>query len=266
MTDQIGYPEEWRSYAGLEIDRGPYVLNVFRAAAFELRRQLAQIGKPTDRREWEMTPQTVNAYYDPSLNQIVFPAGILQSPFFDPAAPKAWNYGAIGAVIGHEITHGFDDEGSQYDGHGNLRNWWTAADAARFHARTTCVADQFSRFTVAGGVHVNGRLVTGEAVADLGGVKLALRAYRAAAAAAEDQRQIAAATAFTPEQIFFLSYANVWASNARPEGERLRAITDPHPPPRYRVNGTLANLPEFQAVFDVPEDSPMVHEPRCEIW
>lgn len=262
MADKIGYPDVWRSYEGLVIDRGPYVLNVFRAASFELQRQLAQIGKPTDRGEWQMTPQTVNAYYDPSMNQIVFPAGILQPPFFDPAAPAAWNYGAIGAVIGHEITHGFDDEGSQYDGHGDLRNWWTEEDAARFHERTACVADQFSGYTVAGGVHVNGRLVTGEAVADLGGVKLALRAYQAGVGKGGG----ANIDGYTPDQVFFLSFAHVWASNARPEEERLRAITDPHPPPRYRVDGTLANLPEFQAVFQVPAGSPMVHEPRCDIW
>jgi putative endopeptidase len=262
MTDQIGYPDAPRSYAGLIIDRGPYVDNVWRAAAFEWQRQLAQIDQPTDRREWGMTPQTVNAYYDPSLNQIVFPAGILQPPFFDPAAPTAWNLGAIGAVIGHEITHGFDDEGSQYDGHGDLRDWWTPADAARFHARTACIAEQFSAFTVAGGVHVNGPLVTGEAAADLGGVKLAFRALARRA----DRAEGALRDGYTPEQTFFLSFANVWASNARPEEERLLAIVDPHPPPRYRVNGTLANLPEFQAAFAVPEASPMVHAPRCEIW
>jgi putative endopeptidase len=262
MSDQIGYPEKWLSYEGLEIDRGPFLHNVFRAAAFETERQLAQIDKPTDRTEWEMTPQTVNAYYDPSLNQIVFPAGILQSPFFDPDAPDAWNYGAIGTVIGHEITHGFDDQGSQYDGHGNLRDWWTPEDAERFHARTSCIAEQFSGFTVAGGVHVNGRLVTGEATADLGGVNLAFRALGARAGQGAQQK----VQGFTPQQLFFLSFANVWASNARPEEERLRAIVDPHPPPRFRVDGTLANLPEFRAAFAVPEDSPMVHEPRCEIW
>ncbi|APR76167.1 Metallopeptidase [Minicystis rosea] len=260
MTNKIGYPDVWRDYGGLEIDRGSYVQNAFRASAFEFRRSMAKIDKPTDRTEWEMTPQTVNAYYNPALNEIVFPAGILQAPFFDTAAPPAWNYGAIGAVIAHEITHGFDDEGSQYDGHGNLRDWWTKEDAERFHERTRCVAEQFSRFTVAGGVHVNGALVTGEAVADLGGVKLALRALRARVpdqGTIEDRRR---------DQVFFLSYANVWASNARPEEEQLLAIVDPHPPPRFRVNGTLANLPEFQAAFNIPDGSPMVHTPRCEIW
>ncbi|MFT3772942.1 MAG: M13 family metallopeptidase [Minicystis sp.] len=261
MTNRIGYPDVWRDYSTLAIDRGSYVANVFRANAFEARRELARIDKPTDRTEWEMTPQTVNAYYNPSLNEIVFPAGILQPPFFDPKAPTAWNYGAIGAVIAHEITHGFDDEGSQYDGHGNLNDWWTQEDAARFHARTACIAEQFSQFTVAGGVHVNGRLVTGEATADLGGVKLSLRALRARS---QEEGQVVPGR--SREQIFFLSYANVWASNARPEQERLLAIVDPHPPPRFRVNGTLANLPEFQAAFDIPDGSPMVHVPRCEIW
>jgi putative endopeptidase len=260
MANHIGYPDVWRSYDGLVVDRGSYIQNVFRAAAFEMQRQLAQIGQPTDRGEWLMTPQTVNAYYDPSTNQMVFPAGILQPPFFDPDAPAAWNYGAIGAVMGHEITHGFDDEGSQYDGAGDLRNWWTEEDAARFHARTDCVAEQFSTFTVAGGVHVNGRLVTGEAVADIGGVRLSLSALEAT------PEEGSSVPGVSRDQLFFLSFANIWASNARPQEERLRAIVDPHPPPRYRVNGTLSNIPAFQAAFDVPDASPMVHIPRCEIW
>ena len=260
MTDKIGYPEVWRDYTGLDIDRGSFAENAFRANEFELRRQIGQIGQPTDRTEWEMTPQTVNAYYNPLLNEIVFPAGILQAPFFDPAAPTAWNYGGIGAVIAHEITHGFDDEGSQFDGRGNLNDWWTKEDAERFHARTRCIAEQFSRFTVAGGVHVNGRLVTGEAVADLGGAKLALLGLRARVpdrGTEMDRRR---------DQLFFLSFANVWASNARPEQEQLLAIVDPHPPPRFRVNGTVSNLPEWKAAFRVPDGSPMVHTPRCEIW
>jgi putative endopeptidase len=264
MTNKVGYPDVWRDYSALAVDRGPYVLNVFRAASFELHRELERIGQPTDRTEWSMTPQTVNAYYNPSLNEIVFPAGILRPPFFDPAAPAAWNHGAIGAVIGHEITHGFDDEGSQYDGHGNLRDWWTVEDAARFHARTSCIAAQFSRFAVAGGATVNGRLVTGEATADLGGVKLAFLAL--ASRAPEAPPGAPKIAGFSPEQLFFLSFANVWASNARPEEERLLVLIDPHPPARYRVDGTLANLLEFRAAFDVPTNSPMAHEPRCEIW
>jgi putative endopeptidase len=261
MTNRIGYPDRFRDYSGLSIDRGPYVLNVLRGNVFEWRRELDKIGKPVDREEWGMLPQTVNAYYDPSLNEIVFPAGILQPPFFDAAAPPVWNHGAIGTVMGHEITHGFDDEGSRFDGHGNLVNWWTPEDAERFHARTQCIADQFSRFTVPGGAHVSGALVTGEATADLGGVVLANMAYKALPA--KDQGEIAG---FTSDQIFFLSFANIWASNVRPEEARLLVLTDPHPPARFRVNGTLANVLEFQRAFAVPPGSPMVNEPRCDIW
>lgn len=264
MTNRIGYPERWRDYTGLTIDRGPFVLNVLRGAAFEVRRQLDKIGQPVDRGEWEMTPQTVNAYYDPSLNVIVFPAGILQPPFFAADAPASWNYGAVGTVIGHEISHGFDDQGAQYDGRGNLVNWWTEEDYTRFLAHTSCVAKQFSEYTVAGGAHVNGLLVTGEATADLGGVELALRALAVSAEGQveSDQRF----DGFTANQLFFLGFANVWASNIRPEAERSRAVLDPHPPPRYRVNGTLSNVPEFQAAFAIPAESPMVRQTRCELW
>jgi putative endopeptidase len=261
MTSRIGYPDRWRDYGKLTIDRGPLVLNMLRANAFSWRRELDKIGKPVDRGEWSMLPQTVNAYYDPSLNQIVFPAGILQPPFFDAAAPPAWNHGAIGAVMGHEITHGFDDEGSRYDGAGNLVDWWTAEDARRFHARTQCIAEQFSRYTVAGGAHVNGALVTGEATADLGGVALSYLAYLARGDEGGGKIE-----GFTRDQLFFLSFANIWANNARPEEEALLVLVDPHPPARFRVNGTLANLPAFQRAFAVPSGSPMVNEPACDVW
>jgi putative endopeptidase len=261
MTSQIGYPETWRDYGELQISSRGYAENVFRAHRFDRARRLAKIGEPTDRSEWEMPPQTVNAYYDPSLNQIVFPAGILQAPFFDEHAPAAWNYGAIGAVIGHEITHGFDDEGSRFDAEGNLVDWWTPEDATRFHERTSCISNQFSGFTVAGGVHVDGPLVTGEATADLGGVTLALRALEASGAGSGPP-----IAGYTPQQLFFLSYAQLWASNSRPEEERLLARVDPHPPPRYRVDGTLSNLPELRAAFGVSEGSPMAREAPCRIW
>jgi putative endopeptidase len=264
MTDRVGYPDQWLDYSSLEINQGPYVLNVLRAAAFEVRRQLEKIGQPVDREEWEMTPQTVNAYYNPSLNEIVFPAGILQPPFFDAEAPATWNYGAVGAVIAHEITHGFDDQGAQYDGHGNLVSWWTDTDYALFLARTSCITRQFSGFTVVGGEHVNGRLVTGEATADLGGVELALRALAASAEGRAESGQ--SFDGFTANQLFFLGFANIWAANIRPEAEQIRAVVDPHPPARYRVNGTLANVPEFQAAFAIPDGSPMVSQPRCELW
>jgi putative endopeptidase len=211
-----------------------------------------------------MTPQTVNAYYNPALNEIVFPAGILQPPFFDADAPATWNYGAVGAVIGHEITHGFDDQGAQYDGRGNLQNWWTDADYTLFLARTSCITRQFAGFSVVGGGHVNGLLVTGEATADLGGVELSLRAL---AASAEGQAESSRSFDGIPaNQLFFLGFANFWASNIRPEAEQIRAVVDPHPPARYRVNGTLANVPELQAAFGIPDASPMVANPRCALW
>ena len=261
MTERIGYPDQWRDYGGLIIDRGPWVLDVLRGKAFEMTRQIAKIDGPVDRTEWQMTPQTVNAYYDPSMNDINFPAAILQPPFFDPAAPIAVRYGGIGFVMGHEMTHGFDDQGAQFDGRGNLRNWWTPRDYARFRARTACIADQFSRYAV-DGVHLDGRLVEGEATADLGGLELSYRALHAASVG-EARPDVAG---FTPDQQFFLAAAHIWASNVRPADARLRAATDPHPPPRYRVDGTVANLPQFQAAFHVAEESPMVSHPRCTVW
>jgi putative endopeptidase len=264
MIDRVGYPDRWRDYSALEVNQGPYVLNGLRAAAFEVRRQLEKIGQPVDREEWEMTPQTVNAYYNPALNEIVFPAGILQPPFFDEGAPATWNHGAVGAVIGHEITHGFDDQGARYDGHGNLENWWTDADYARFLARTSCITRQYAGYTVVGGGHVNGGLVTGEATADLGGVELSLRALAASPGGRAESGQILGG--FPADQLFYLAFASIWATNIRPEAEATRTVVDPHPPARYRVNGTLANIPEFQAAFAIPSESPMVAEPRCTLW
>ncbi|HEV2443284.1 MAG TPA: M13 family metallopeptidase [Steroidobacteraceae bacterium] len=262
MGERIGYPDKWRDYSTLRIDRGPYVLNVMRANEFEQRRELNEIGKPVDRSEWEMTPQEVNAYYFPPMNNINFPAGILQPPFFDPKAPLALNYGAIGWVMGHEMTHGFDDEGSQFDGHGNLKNWWTAQDAKRFHAATSCISNQFSGYTVDGDLHVQGKLVTGEETADLGGLMLAWRAFHASSAY-KDAKTI---DGFTPDQQFFIGAAHVWASNMRPAEARLRVTVDPHAPDLYRVNGTLANLPQFQQAFHIPAGSTMVNAHRCVIW
>jgi putative endopeptidase len=262
MGERIGYPDKWRDYSTLRIDRGPYVLNVMRANEFEQRRELSKIGKPVDRNEWLMTPQTVNAYYDPSMNNINFPAGILQPPFFDPKAPAAVNYGSVGWVMGHEMTHGFDDSGSQFDGHGNLKNWWTPEDAKRFHAATSCISDQFSGYTVDGNLHVQGKLVTGEETADLGGLMLAWRAFHASGA----YRSAKTIDGFTPDQQFFLGAAHVWAYNVRPAEARRRVTIDVHAPPLYRVNGTLANLPQFQEAFQIPAGSPMVNAHRCVIW
>jgi putative endopeptidase len=262
IEERIGYPDIWRDYSGLVVDRGPWVLNVMRANAFENARQLAKIGKPVDRGDWDMTPQEVNAYYESSMNNINFPAGILQPPYFDPAAPLAVNYGAIGAVIGHEITHGFDDEGSQFDGHGNLADWWSAADKQRFQAGVGCIATQFSQYTVDGGLHVKGKLVTGEAIADLGGLLLALRALQAAPGYA----QAPAIGGYTPLQQFFISFGHSWADVYRPEYARELAVSNPHPLPQFRVNGTLANVAAFREAFPAPAGSPMVKQDACVIW
>ena len=262
MGERIGYPDKWRDYSTLRIDRGPYVLNVMRANEFDQKRELNKIGKPVDLTEWLMTPQEVNAYYFPPMNNINFPAGILQPPFFDPKAPAAVNYGAIGWIMGHEMTHGFDDQGAQFDGRGNLKNWWAPEDAKRFHAATSCIADQFSSYTVDGDLHVQGKLVTGEETADLGGLMLAWRAFHASSAY-KDARTI---DGFTPDQQFFLAAAHIWAFNTRPAEERRRVTIDPHAPDKDRVDGTLVNLPQFQAAFHIPARSPMVNARRCVIW
>jgi putative endopeptidase len=262
MELRVGYPDRWRDYSGLHIDKGPYVLNVLRANEFEQRRQLAKIGKPVDRSEWYMTPQTVNAYYDPSMNSLNVPAGILQPPYFDLSWSDAVNYGATGATIGHEMTHGFDDEGAKFDGHGNLKDWWAPADLRKFRDATRCIAEQYSRFTVGGGLHVQGELVTGEAAADLGGLVLAWRALHALDSRADPD----ADREFTQDQQFFIAYAHSWASAIRPQQAQEMVTTDPHPPAEYRTNATLANSREFQAAFKIPDSSPMVKKDRCVIW
>lgn len=262
IVEKIGYPDKWRDYSALKIDRGPYVLNVLRARTFDFHRRLNKIGKPLDRTEWGMTPQTVNAYYDPQMNEIVFPAGILQPPFFDPKADDAVNYGAMGMVMGHEITHGFDDQGSQYDGYGNLNNWWTAKDKKNFEARGECIVHQFSQYTVDGDVHLNGKLVEGECIADLGGLTLSYNAFEKAMEG-KPRRKI---DGFTPEQRFFLAYARIWATNVRPQFSRLMVKVDPHPPARYRVNGPLSNMPAFAKAWHCKSGDPMVRPDHCRIW
>ena len=262
MGERIGYPDQWWDYSSLMIDRGPYVLNVMRANQFLVKRDLNKMGKPVDRTEWEMSPQTINAYYNPSMNNINFPTGILQAPFFDPNAPAAVNYGSIGFVIGHEITHGFDDQGAKFDERGNLHDWWTPNDLKQFKAATACIVNQFSQFKVSDNLPVNGELVVGEATADLGGLTLALRAFHASDA----YKQAKTINGYTPDQQFFLGAAHAWANNTRPE-EAYRLVTiDPHPPAMYRVNGALANMPEFQKAFNIPENSAMVNPQRCVIW
>ena len=258
IEERIGYPDVWRDYSKLSIDRGPYVLNVLRANAFETARQLAKIGKPVDRSEWAYAPQIINAYYDDSMNNINFLAGILQPPFFDPGAPAAFNYGAVGAVIGHEITHGFDDQGSQFDGHGNLVNWWSREDNEKFQAGVDCIANQYSGYTVDGDMHLKGKLVAGESIADLGGVLLAFRAFQASPGYATAP----STSGYTPDQQFFIAYARMWGEDVRPEQARLWAASDPHPPGNHRVNGTLANVPQFARAYG----GTTADVKRCVIW
>src|SRR5256885_1504195 len=264
---KIGYPEKWRDYSNLMIDRGPFVLNELRAENFESKRQLNKIGKPVDRTEWGMTPPTVNAYYNPKMNEIVFPAGILQPPFFYAKADDAINYGGIGAVIGHEMTHGFDDQGRQYDDVGNLRDWGSPDSAAKFKERSQAVVNEYSEYEPLPGMHVNGELTQGENIADIGGVKLAYAALQKALDKNPGARE-KKIDGFTPEQRFFLSFATIWKSKQRDEDLKLRLNTDPHSPAHYRVDGPLSNLPEFQKAFNLPDNCPMVRQTdkRVNIW
>jgi predicted metalloendopeptidase len=263
VVPKIGYPDHWIDYTGLVVERGAYAANVLRAEERENRRRMAKIGKPVDRTEWSMTPSTVNAYYNPSLNEIVFPAGILQPPFFDATADDAANFGAAGAVIGHEISHGFDDEGAQFDGDGNLKNWWSPSDRESFKKKAQCVEHQFDGYTVQD-LHINGKLVNGEAIADLGGLKLAYRAYQHSLQGKPGQTL----AGFTSDQRFFRAFAQIFAGQQRPEAERLRIATNPHPANRYRVNGSVSNLPEFAQAFGCKAGDPMIRpeEQRCSVW
>jgi putative endopeptidase len=264
FLNKIGYPDKWRDYSSLELDRGSYLTNRFRANAFAKRRELNKIGKPVDKTEWGMSPPTVNAYYNPQINEIVFPAGILQPPFFDPLADDAFNYGGMGSVIGHEMTHGFDDEGRQFDSTGNLANWWTDSDLKAFTERATCVKDQFNNFEVEKGLNENGQLVLGESIADLGGIVVAYAAFQKAM----EGKPRTVVDGFTPEQRFFLGYARGWATNMRPELARLLVNVDPHPLPKFRVNGPVSNMPEFAAAFQCKTGDKMARpdKDRCQIW
>jgi endothelin-converting enzyme/putative endopeptidase len=261
ITNKIGYPEKWRDYSSVAIRRDDAIGNGFRADQFEFQRQLNKIGKPVDRLEWGMTPPTVNAYYDPEMNNINFPAGILQPPFYDNKMDDGVNFGGIGMVIGHELTHGFDDEGRQFDAHGNLRDWWTPADAKEFESRTACVVKEYSSFSVAPGANVNGELTLGENTADNGGLRLALMALVNTIGA--DGKSI---DGFTPEQRLFLSFGQIWCENAREEADRLQVQTNPHSPPRFRVNGVVENMPEFQKAFSCHAGQPMVSANACRVW
>ncbi|HEY8021740.1 MAG TPA: M13 family metallopeptidase [Thermoanaerobaculia bacterium] len=260
IANKVGYPEVWRDYGKLEIVRGDALGNLLRADAFELARQLAKIGRPVDRGEWGMSPPTVNAYYNPLMNDINFPAGFLQPPAFDLARDDAYNLGAIGLVIGHELTHGFDDEGRQFDGHGNLKDWWTPADASEFERRATCVADEYSGFTAVGDLKLNGRLTLGENVADNGGARIAFMALEAR------YKGEPAIDGLTPEQRFFVGGAQLNCENRTPEVERLTALTNPHSPHRYRVNGVVSNMPEFARAFGCKPGDRMVRANACRVW
>jgi len=270
VADKIGYPDKWRSYAKLDIVPGDAFGNATRARDFETAYELDKIGKPVNRNEWEMTPPTVNAYYDPSMNDINFPAGILQPAFYDPSASDATNYGHIGAVVGHELTHGFDDQGSQFDGKGNLHNWWTPQDKKNFDQRTDCVANEYSQFTAVDNLKVNGRLTLGENTADNGGARLALMALMAREAisgtpvpATPEQ---SSEQKFTPQQQFFIGYAQNWCSNMRPAMTRMLVQTDPHSPDPIRVKGVLLNMPEFAKAFGCKAGQPMAPVTACRVW
>ena len=262
IVNKIGYPDHWRDYSTVVIDGGDYYGNVRNAIEFESRRQLAKIGKPLDRSEWGMTPQTVNAYFDPQMNDINFPAGVLQPPLYDPRLDDAPNYGDTGGTIGHELTHGFDDEGRKFDAAGNLKDWWTDADARQFSERTQCIVDQYARYVVVDDIHLNSRLTLGEDVADLGGLILAHMAWRAQTAG----QTLADRDGLTPEQRFFVGYAQWACENNRPENERLAAKTDPHSPGRYRVNGLVTNMPEFAQAFACPTTAALVKKNPCRVW
>ncbi|MGH3939451.1 MAG: M13 family metallopeptidase [Pseudonocardiaceae bacterium] len=264
MAVKIGYPNKWKDYFGLTIRADDLVGNMLRSTRLEYQRQLDKLGKPVDRDEWLLTPQTVNAYYNPSLNEIVFPAAILQPPFFDATAEDAINYGAIGGVIGHEISHAFDDQGRKFDGTGNLRDWWTPEDVARFTQRTAALTQQYSAYQALPDLYVNGELTLGENIADLSGVTVALRSYRLSLG----DRPSPVLDGFTGEQRFFLGWAQVWRAKVRDEKVRSRLLQDPHSPVEFRVNGVVSNLPEYYAAFDVKESDALFRPPdqRVRIW
>jgi len=262
LVNKIGYPDHWRDYSSVVIEPGDYFGNVRRAMVFESHRQLNKIGKPLDRTEWQMTPQTVNAYYDPQMNDINFPAAVLQPPLYDAQLDDAPNYGNTGGTIGHELTHGFDDEGRKFDAAGNLKDWWTRPDARQFEQRTQCIVDQYAKYPVVDDLHINSRLTLGEDVADLGGLILAHMAWRAETA----NKALQSRDGLTPEQRFFVGYSQWACENRRPEDLRLRAKTDPHSPGRYRVNGLVVNMPEFARAFSCPVGAPLVKKDPCRVW
>ncbi len=263
IADKIGFPDKWRDYTALDIQKGDLVGNSMRANSFEWKRQMAKIGKPVDKSEWYMTPATVNAYYDPQNNNINFPAGILQPPFYDNKIDLAVNLGGIGAVIGHELTHGFDDQGSQFDAKGNLANWWSDKDRKAFDERTGCFDKQYAGYTAVDDLKLNGKLTLGENTADNGGLRIAYMALLDMLGAKPRTKT----DGYTPEQRFFLGFGQVWCTNITDQATRLRTQTDPHSPGVFRVNGTVSNMPEFQSAFGCKADQPMVRGANaCRVW
>jgi len=262
VANKIGYPDSWRDYGSLNVVRGDAFGNAERARSFEFHREMAKVGKPVDRGEWGMTPPTVNAEYDPQHNDINFPAGVLQPPLFSAKSDAAPNYGNTGGTIGHELTHGFDDEGRQFDAQGNLRDWWTAADGKEFEERARCISDQYSQYVIVDDVKINGKLTLGEDVADLGGLMLAYMAWK------EDtqSQKLHPIDDLTPDQRFFVGYAQSWCGDTRDAEKRLRATTDPHSPEKNRTNGVVTNMPEFQQAFQCTTGTPMAPAKRCRVW
>ena len=266
IRNKIGYPDVWRDYSSLTVARGDLLGNFLRANEFESKREINKISKPLDRKEWGMTPPTVNAYYSAAYNEIVFPAGILQPPFFDKNMDDAVNFGGIGLVIGHELTHGFDDQGRKYDPQGNLRDWWTADDGKEFEKRVSCVADEYSNFVAVDDLKLNGRLTLGENTADNGGARIALRALEHMIAEDKTGKEGQKIDGYTPEQRFFLGFGRVWCEKRRPEFERMQVTTNPHSPGQWRVDGVVQNMPEFQKAWGCKAGQPMVSANACHVW
>lgn len=262
IRNKIGYPDKWRDYSKLEVKPDDYAGNALRAYGFEQARNWGKLGKPVDLNEWGMTPPTVNAYFNPQMNDINFPAGVLQPPLYDVKEDDAPNYGNTGSTIGHELTHAFDDEGRQFDDKGNLRDWWTASDAKGFEDRINCIRDQYAGYVVVDDIHINSKLTSGEDVADLGGTLLAYVAWKKQTAG----QDLKAVDGFTPDQRYFIGMAQWACENQRPENQRVNAITDPHSPGFARVNGVVTNMPEFQKAFSCKAGQPMVHAPACKVW
>jgi endothelin-converting enzyme/putative endopeptidase len=262
VTNKIGYPDHWRDYSSVKVERGDAIGNDQRATEFETQRHMDKIGKPVDHQEWGMTPPTVNAYYNPLENNINFPAGILQPPFYDNKMDDAVNYGGIGMVVGHELTHGFDDQGRQFGPDGNLHDWWTAEDAKAFEQRAECFVKEYESFQPLPGVHLNGKLTLGENTADNGGLRLAFMALMDSL----NGKMVAPIDGFTPVQRMFLGFGQIWCENTRDEMARMLAQTDPHVPGKSRVNGVVSNMPEFRQAFACKVGQPMVREPACRVW